>query len=84
MPAINTAFAFGGDYVDEQLSLSAQTVKDYMIFDASIIFEPGPVKILLRVDNLFDTTYARSGFQERTGHFPGDPRSIFVEISKSW
>lgn len=84
VPAIKTAFAFGGDYVDEQISFSNQRVKEYMIFDASVIFEPGPVKILLRVDNLLDKTYARSGFSERTGHFPGTPRSIFVEVSKSW
>lgn len=84
VPSLKTAFAFGGDYVGEQLSFNAQTVQDYMVFDASIIFEPGPVKILLRVDNLLDKTYARSGFLERTGHFPGDPRSVFVEVSKSW
>ncbi|MEM9599657.1 MAG: TonB-dependent receptor [Pseudomonadota bacterium] len=84
VPAIRTAFAFGGDFVDDRLSLSGQTVQDHFIFDASIIWDPGPVEVLLRVDNLFDTEYAESGFLSRTGHFPGDPRSIFVEISKTW
>ena len=84
VPAINTAVAFGGDYVGNRLSLSGQTVKSYFVFDASIIWEPGPVDVMLRIDNLFDETYAASGFIERTGHFPGDPRSIFLEISKEF
>ena len=82
VPAIDTAFALGADYVDERLSLSGQTVKDYVIFDASIIWTPGPVEVLLRIDNIFDKTYAESGFIERTGHFPGEPRSVFVELIK--
>ena len=55
-----------------------------MIFDASIIYEIDDWKALLRVDNLFDETYASSGFIDRTGHFPGDPRSVFLEISRKW
>ena len=84
IPAINTALALGGDYVDDRLSLSGQTVKSYTVYDASIIWEPGPVDVLLRVENLFDKTYAESGFLERTGHFPGDPRTVFVEVSREW
>ena len=80
VPSIDTAFAFGADFVDEQVSLSGQTVKDFVVFDASIIWEPDPIKIQLRIDNIFDKTYARSGFIERTGHFPGEPRSVFVEV----
>ncbi|MEH6487995.1 TonB-dependent siderophore receptor [Hyphomonas oceanitis] len=84
VPAWNTAFAFGGDYVDVRQSLSGQKVRPYMIFDASIIYEIDDWKALLRVDNLFDETYASSGFIDRTGHFPGDPRSVFLEISRKW
>ena len=84
VPAIQTAFAFGGDYVSEQRSLSDQKVQSYFILDASIIWEPGPVDVILRVDNLLDEEYASSGFLERTGSFPGDPRSIFIEVSKTW
>ena len=51
-----------------------------MIFDTSLIYEVGPIRALLRVDNLFDKTYAASGFLARTGHFPGQPRSVFVEV----
>tara|TARA_R110000787_G_scaffold110809_11_gene219609 strand:- start:4723 stop:6867 length:2145 start_codon:yes stop_codon:yes gene_type:complete len=84
VPAWKTAFAFGGDYVDVRQSLSGQKVRPYMIFDASIIYEIDDWKALLRVDNLFDETYASSGFIDRTGHFPGDPRSVFLEISRKW
>ena len=83
-PAINTAFALGGDYVGERVSLSGQTVQSYTVFDASIIHEIGAWKALLRIDNLFDETYAVSGFIERTGHFPGEPRSIFLELTRTW
>ncbi|MEM9839325.1 MAG: TonB-dependent receptor [Pseudomonadota bacterium] len=84
VPAINTAFAIGGDYVGERLSLSGQTVQDYFIMDASIIWEREGYNVLFRVDNLLDETYAESGFIERTGHFPGDPRGAFIEISRKW
>ena len=80
IPKIGLAAAFGGDYVSEQVSLSGQRVQPYMIFDASLIYEIGPIRALLRVDNLFDKTYAVSGFIDRTGHFPGEPRSIFLEV----
>lgn len=84
VPAWNTAFALGGDYVDVRESLSGQKVRPYLIFDASIIYEIDDWKALLRIDNLFDETYAASGFIDRTGHFPGDPRSVFIEISRKW
>jgi iron complex outermembrane receptor protein len=79
LPATGFAFALGGDYVSRRLSLSNQTVKPYMVFDGSITWEDGPVKLLLRVDNIFDKVYAASGFIDRTGHFPGEPRSAFIE-----
>lgn len=84
VPRYNLAFALGGDYVDVRESLSGQKVRPYTIFDASVIYDAGPVNVLLRADNLFDETYAASGFIERTGHFPGDPRSIFLEVSRTW
>ncbi|WP_296718547.1 TonB-dependent siderophore receptor [Erythrobacter sp.] len=80
IPDLGLAAAFGGDYVSEQVSLSDQRVQPFMIFDASLIYEVGPVRTMLRVDNLFDKTYAVSGFIDRTGHFPGEPRSIFLEV----
>jgi iron complex outermembrane receptor protein len=84
VPEIGLAVALGGDYVDVRRSLSNQKVRPYTIFDASIIYEIGPWEALLRVDNLLDETYAASGFIDRTGHFPGDPRSVFLELSRAW
>lgn len=80
-PELGLALALGGDYVGDRVSLSDQPVNDYVTFDASIIYETGPWKALLRVDNLFDETYAASGFISRTGHFPGEPRSVFLELA---
>ncbi|MEM9495823.1 MAG: TonB-dependent receptor [Pseudomonadota bacterium] len=84
VPAINTAFAVGGDYVGERVNLNGRTVQSYFIADASIIWELDGYNVLLRVENIFDKTYAESGFLNRTGHFPGDPRSVFVEFTKKW
>ncbi|MFW5660841.1 MAG: TonB-dependent siderophore receptor, partial [Oceanicaulis sp.] len=83
-PQINTAIAFGGDYVDVRQSLSGQKVRPYLIFDASLIYETDEWRAVLRADNLFDETYAASGFISRTGHFPGEPRSIFLEVGRRW
>jgi iron complex outermembrane receptor protein len=83
-PRPGIAVALGGDYVSERLSIDGQRVRPYMIFDASLIWERGPWRALLRVDNLLDKTYAASGFIERSGHFPGEPRTVFLEIAHRW
>lgn len=84
VPEWDLAFAFGGNYVDEQLSLSGQTVKSYFVADASITWEVENYSVLFRIDNLFDKEYAESGFLSRTGHFPGNPRNGFVEFTYKW
>lgn len=83
-PRPGLAVALGGDYVSERVSISGQRVKPYMVFDASLIWERGPWRALVRVDNLFNKTYAASGFISRTGHFPGEPRAAFLEVSHRW
>ncbi|MDO8409043.1 MAG: TonB-dependent receptor [Phenylobacterium sp.] len=83
-PDLGLAVALGGDYVDVRRSLSDQKVRPYLVFDASIIYTRGPWRTLLRIDNLTDEVYAASGFTDRTGHFPGAPRSVFLELSRAW
>ncbi len=83
-PRPGIALAVGGDYVSKRLSIDGQRVKPYMVFDASLIWERGPWRALVRVDNLFDKVYAASGFIERTGHFPGEPRTVFLEVAHRW
>ncbi|MBY8825047.1 TonB-dependent siderophore receptor [Sphingomonas colocasiae] len=80
IPAAGLAFALGGDYVSKRISLSNQPVNPYFIFDGSITWARGPWDVRLRVDNILDKTYAASGFNDRGGHFPGEPRSAFVEV----
>ena len=83
--SIGLSTAFGAEYVGERLSLDGQRVQAYTIFDASIIKRFGDrYEALVRIDNLFDETYAASGFIERTGHFPGQPRSAFLELRARW
>ena len=81
---IDTAFGFGGEYVSERVGFDRERVKPYTVFDASIIkaFEFG--EVMLRVDNLFDKTYAASGFGLRNGSFPGEPRTWFVEVRRKF
>lgn len=76
----NLAVAFGGDYLSERISVQGQRVPPYLIFDMSLIYEKGPIRAMLRVDNLFDKTYAASGFTVNAGHYPGRPRSAFIEL----
>ncbi len=80
LPRTGLAFALGGDYVSERISLSNQPVNAYFVFDGSVTWKRGPWDLRVRVDNLFDKTYAVSGFNDRGGHFPGEPRSAFVEL----
>ncbi|SFG34334.1 iron complex outermembrane recepter protein [Novosphingobium sp. CF614] len=76
-----TAVALGSEFVGERLSIEGQRVKPYVIFDASVIQQITPqLSVLLRIDNIFDKTYAASGFIARTGHFPGEPRTVFAEL----
>jgi iron complex outermembrane receptor protein len=83
-PSLGLALAVGGDYVDVRRSLSNQIVQPYFVADVSLLFERGPWKTLLRINNAFDEVYAASGFLDRTGHFPGAPREAFVEVSRRW
>lgn len=78
------AAAFGGDVVGERQSEAGQRIQPYAVLDASLIYESGPWKVLLRVDNLLDKTYAVSGFRLNTGHFPGAPRSAFLQLTRRW
>ncbi|MEL7022607.1 MAG: TonB-dependent receptor [Pseudomonadota bacterium] len=75
--SINTAFALGADYVSERIGFRADKVKPYTVFDASVIHERDDWRFLLRVENLFDETYASSGFAFQ---FPGDVRTAFLEV----
>ncbi|WP_281558404.1 TonB-dependent receptor [Thalassomonas sp. RHCl1] len=83
MPALASSLAFGFDYVSERLSLSGQKVKPYTVWDASWRSEFNGVEMQINLKNLFDKEYATSGFNERNGHFPGEPRSIQLQLSYS-
>lgn len=83
-PTLGLAVALGGDYVDVRRSIDGQKVRPYTVFDASVIYTRGPWKALVRATNLTDETYATSGFIARTGHFPGAPRAVFLELSREW
>lgn len=78
LPMLLSSFAVGVDYVSEQFSISGQTVKSYTVFDISWQTEWQSWLVQLNVKNVFDKTYASSGFINRTGHFPGEPRRVYL------
>ena len=91
-PSLNSSFAVGFDYVSERLALPtevetdvfvSQKVKSYTTWDASWQTEIDNFQIQLNLKNIFDKKYAVSGFNKRNGHFPGEPRSILLQVSYS-
>ncbi len=82
--ALDSAIAFGMDYVGEQFSLDGQTVKPHTIFDMSWTTQWDQTQVRLNLKNIFDKEYAVSGFSERNGHFPGEPRNITLELSRKF
>ncbi|MEM9257252.1 MAG: TonB-dependent receptor, partial [Pseudomonadota bacterium] len=73
---LNSSVAGGLSYVSEQFSSAGQRVKPYTVFDASWVTLWKDFTFQVNISNLFDKTYAVSGFQERTGHFPGARREF--------
>jgi iron complex outermembrane receptor protein len=81
----DSSLAFGVDYVSEQVSFNDQRVKPYTVFDASWTTQINEQTLLsVNINNLFDKVYAVSGFSERNGHFPGDPREIVAQLTYSF
>lgn len=81
---IDSAVTFGGDYVSKRLSISGQTVKPYMTFDAGWISTWRNLRLQVNVRNLFNKEYAESGFVSRAGHFPGEPRTVRFEVTANF
>ena len=71
---INSAIAFGADYVSEQISFEAQRVKPFVVYDMSWTTYWDKAQFQINAKNLFDKKYAISGFSKRNGHFPRCPQ----------
>ena len=84
LPRLSSSISAGLDYVDEQLSLGGQQVKPYTIYNMAWQTTVDNWQWQLSVKNLFDKEYASSGFIERTGHFPGEPRRIYLSAKYSF
>lgn len=76
---LRSAIGFGADYVGERISLEGQRVRPYAVYDLSWQTAWRDWKFQANVKNLFDKVYAASGFIERTGHFPGEPRRLVLQ-----
>ncbi len=79
LTSIDSTVGFGASYVSEQMSEDGQKVKPYTIYDASWQTQVNKdLSLQLNVKNLFDKEYAVSGFLERTGHFVGEGRRVYL------
>ncbi|HEX7048464.1 MAG TPA: TonB-dependent siderophore receptor [Gammaproteobacteria bacterium] len=81
IPSLQSAVAFGASYVDDRVSIDGQAVQAYTVFDASVQTNLGDWLWQLNVKNLLDEEYAASGFIERSGHFPGEPRRVYLSAT---
>src|SRR5690606_17659578 len=79
--AIASALALGAEHVGERVGFDAQTVKPYTVFDLSWQTRWRDWKFQANVKNLFDRRYAVSGCDRRSGHFPGEPRRVYVQAT---
>ncbi|MFC0686895.1 TonB-dependent siderophore receptor [Novosphingobium clariflavum] len=80
--AIETAFAFGGQYVSDQIDRSGDRLKPFTVFDATISHDFGFAEVKFRIENIFDKYYAVSGFTGAKGAYLGNARSWFVELRR--
>jgi len=80
-PAWSSALGFGAEYMGERISTQGQVLRPYVLFDASWQTRWRDWQFQLNLKNLLDTTYAVSGFTRRNGHFPGEPRRIYLQAT---
>ncbi|MDC7806088.1 TonB-dependent receptor [Luteimonas sp BLCC-B24] len=81
IPALASALGVGLDYIGERVSLDGQRVKPYAVFDLSWQTHWRHWKFQANVKNVFDRVYAASGFIARNGHFPGEPRRVYLQAA---
>lgn len=80
-PQLHSSIAAGLDYVDEQVSLSGYKVQPYTVYNMAWKTEYKQWIWQVSVKNVFDKEYASSGFITRTGHFPGEPRRVYLSAT---
>lgn len=81
LPEIDSSIGFGLDHTGERISIDGQRVKSYTVYDLSWQTQVDAWKFQMNVKNLFDKTYAASGFITRSGHFPGEPRRVYLQAA---
>lgn len=79
-PALDAAIALGGQYVSGQLARSGAHMQGFTVFDGSITKGLGFADLMIRIENIFDKSYATSAFDARRGAFVGRARTVFAEL----
>jgi iron complex outermembrane recepter protein len=81
---LDLGVALGGRYVSRQADRRGNWIKSYAIFDGSLTKGLGFADVMLRVENIFDKTYALSALDEIRGAFVGRPRTVFIELRRDF
>lgn len=81
---LDTAIALGGQYISGQLARGGAQMRPFAIFDGSITKGLGFADLMVRVENIFDKTYAVSAFDSRRGAFVGRGRTVFAELRRDF
>ncbi|KRG45857.1 ligand-gated channel [Stenotrophomonas panacihumi] len=81
IPAWSSALGLGAEYMGERVSLQGQRIRPYTLFDASWQTQAAGWQWQLSLKNLFNRVYAASGHTRRNGHFPGEPRRIYLQAT---
>lgn len=84
IPAWGTALALGGQYVSGQIDRRGAHIPGFTVFDGSITQDLGFAEAMIRVENIFDKTYAVATFDARKGAFVGRPRTVFLELRRDF
>jgi len=62
-------------------SFDDQMVKPYTVYDLSWQTRINQhMDLQLNLKNVFDKVYSASGFSRVNGHFPGEPRRLYLEM----
>jgi len=79
--ALNSALGFGVEYMGRRYSFDDQMVKPYTVYDLSWQTRINQhMDLQLNLKNVFDKVYSASGFSRVNGHFPGEPRRLYLEM----
>ncbi|HUD94989.1 TonB-dependent receptor [Sphingobium sp.] len=81
---LGAAVALGAQYVSGQIDRRGAHIPGFTVYDGSVTKDLGFAEAMLRVENIFDKSYAVATFDARKGAFVGRPRTVFLELRRDF